>query len=116
MRKLILKCDLAPGDIIMLTAAVRDLHYWYPDQFATDVRTLCPDLWQYNPHITPLSDFDPDVEKLECSYPLINRCNKTPYHCLHGFIEFFNDRLCLGIKPTAFRGDIYLSDREKTWF
>jgi ADP-heptose:LPS heptosyltransferase len=116
VRKLIFKCDLSPGDIVMLTAAVRDLHHWYPRQFATDVRTLCPDLWENNPHITKLSEEDPDTEQIECSYPLINKCDRTPYHCLHGFIEFFNKRLGLCIRPTAFRGDIHLSPQEKAWY
>ena len=33
MKKLILKNSFSPGDIVMLTAAVRDLHLGYPDQF-----------------------------------------------------------------------------------
>jgi ADP-heptose:LPS heptosyltransferase len=116
MKKLILNCGLSPGDIVMLTAAVRDLHRCYPGQFVTDVRTVCPDLWQHNPYVTDLSDNDPEAEQIDCSYPLINRCNEAPYHCLHGFIEFLNERLLLAIKPTAFKGDIHLSDREKTWY
>jgi hypothetical protein len=115
MRKLVLKCGFSPGDLVMLTAAVRDLHHWYPGQFLTDVRTPCPDLWENNPHLTSLSDDDPEVEQLACSYPLIDRCNETPYHCLHGFIEFLNERLQLAIKPTAFKGDIHLSEQEKAW-
>ncbi|MDB6067235.1 MAG: ADP-heptose:LPS heptosyltransferase-like protein [Pedosphaera sp.] len=100
----------------MLTAAVRDLHHWYPGQFVTDVRTCCPDLWENNPHITPLREDDPAAEPMECSYPLINRCNNTPYHCLHGFIEFLNEQLKLSIKPTAFKGDIHLAEQEKAWY
>jgi len=53
---------------------------------------------------------------MDCRYPLIDRCNETPVHCLQGFIEFLNDRLKLNIKPTEFRGDIHLSDPEKDWF
>ena len=116
MRKLILKCGLAPGDILMLTAAVRDLHHWYRGQFLTDVRTVCPALWENNPHLTRLSEKEQGVEEIDCSYPLINRCNHAPYHCLHGFIEFLNERLRLGIKPTAFKGDIHLSEQEKAWY
>lgn len=100
----------------MLTAAVRDLHHWYPGQFATDVRTVCPELWENNPHLTSLSEKDPEAEQIDCAYPLIDRCNETPYHCLHGFIEFLNARLNLSIKPTVFRGDIQLSDKERTWY
>ena len=116
MRKLILKCGLSPGDIVMLTAAVRDLHHCYPGQFATDVRTLCPDLWDNNPHLTSLSEDDPETEQIDCLYPLIDRCNESPYHCLHGFIEFLNDRLHLAIKPTVFKGDIHLSGQERAWY
>jgi ADP-heptose:LPS heptosyltransferase len=116
VRKLILRNFLAPGDIVMLTAAVRDLHRCYPGQFVTDVRTACAGLWENSPHITPVSESDPEVEVIDCSYPLINRSNDTPYHCLHGFIEFLNERLGLNIKPTAFKGDIHLSELEKTWY
>jgi ADP-heptose:LPS heptosyltransferase len=116
MRKLILQCGLSPGDIVMLTAAVRDLHRCYPRRFLTDVRTACPELWEHNPLISALADEDPEVESISCSYPLINRCSRTPYHCLHGFIEFLNERLGLAIRPTAFRGDIHLSEQEKAWY
>jgi ADP-heptose:LPS heptosyltransferase len=116
MRKLILSNGFSPGDIVMLTAAVRDLHYWYPGRFLTDVRTACPQLWENNPHITPLSEEDPEVELIDSNYPLIDHSNERPYHCLHGFIDFLNQRLGLNIKPTVFRGDIHLSDLERSWY
>jgi len=96
----------------MLTAAVRDLHRCYPKRFITDVRTLCPELWENNPYLIPLTDDDPQVEQIECRYPLINRCNQTPYHCLHGFIEFFNDHLRLAVKPVLTWKTRILSLRE----
>ena len=116
MRKLILKCNLSPGDLVMLTAAVRDLCRCYPGRFQINVRTSCRDLWENNPYVTPIANDDPEAELIECSYPLINRCDATPYHCLHGFIEFLNERLNLAIKPTEYRGDIHLSAQEKAWF
>ena len=115
MRKVILKSSLSPGDIVLLTAAVRDLHHCYPGRFATDVRTLCPDLWENNPYLTPLLETDPDVELVECSYPLIDRCNEAPYHCIHGYIEFLNSHFGLSIRPSVFKGDIHISDLEKSW-
>src|SRR5262245_34780216 len=116
VKKLILKHFLSPGDIVMLTAAVRDLHTCYPHRFVTDVRTSCPLLWENNPYLTSLDENDPQVEVIECHYPLINRSNQTPYHCLHGFIEFLNDHLKLNIRPTAFKGDLHLSELEKAWY
>jgi ADP-heptose:LPS heptosyltransferase len=115
-RKFLLKNFLSPGDIVMLTAAVRDLHGQYPGRFVTDVRTSCPELWEHNPYLTPLDEDDPKVEVLECHYPLINRCNQAPYHCVHGFIEYLNDCLELDIRPSLFKGDIHLSAQEKAWF
>jgi hypothetical protein len=112
MRKLVLRCGLAPGDIVMLTAAVRDLHHWCPKQFQTDVRTFYPEIWENNPYITQLSEDDPEVDLIECSYPLIDHCNHLPYHCLHGFIDFLNRRLRLALRLTAFKGDIHLSELE----
>ena len=113
MEKWIFENWLSPGDIVMLTAAIRDLHHAYPGRFLTDVRTSCPALWEHNPHLTPLNKEDTDVRSMVCHYPLIHQCNERPYHFIHGFIEYLNGELGLRIRPTAFKGDIYLSDEEK---
>jgi ADP-heptose:LPS heptosyltransferase len=114
MRKLILVNFQSPGDLVTLTAAVRDLHACYPQQFITDVRTGSPELWEQNPYVTPLEVNDPEVRVLECHYPLIQFSNQRPVHFLHGFIEYLNDQLGLQIKLTQFGGDIRLADAEKT--
>jgi hypothetical protein len=116
MRRLVLRSPLSPGDIVMLTAAVRDLHRCYPGRFVTDVRTRCHALWENNPHLTPLVETAPGVEVIDCDYPLIERCNQEPWHCLHGFIQFLNQRLRLQIRPTEYRGDIHLSALERSWY
>ena len=117
MKKLILHCGLSPGDIVMLTAAVRDLHLCYPGEFLTDVRTSCSEIWDINPHITRLDDRAADAQHIDCGhYELINEANKKPYHCLHGFVDFLNRKLDLRIRLSACRGDIYLSAQEKAWY
>ena len=100
----------------MLTAAVRDLHRSVPGRFLTDVRTPFPDLWEHNPGITKIDSDDPTVEVLECHYPLIEQSNTTPHHCIHGFIQFLETQLKVRIKPSEFRGDIYLSKEERSWY
>jgi ADP-heptose:LPS heptosyltransferase len=115
MRKLILKNQLSPGDILTLTAAVRDLHLSNPGIFLTDVRTSCPALWENNPFITRLEESDPEVEIIQCEYPLIHKSNEVPYHMIHGFRLFLQDRLGVKIEPHAFKGDIHLSVIEKSW-
>lgn len=100
----------------MLTAAVRDLHLTYPDQFVTDVRTSCPELWENNPHLTPLREDETGVEILDCEYPLIHKSNDAPFHFIHGFIDHLNEQLGLAVRPTVFRGDIHIAPIQKTWF
>ncbi|MHB1767003.1 MAG: hypothetical protein ACYCUV_04035, partial [Phycisphaerae bacterium] len=51
-QKLVLKTHLSPGDIVMLTAAVRDLHRAHPNKFLTAVETSASDLWENNPYVT----------------------------------------------------------------
>lgn len=115
MRKLILRNSLSPGDIVMLTAAVRDLHLTRPGEFLTDVRTSCGELWENNPYLTPLDEGDPEVEDVHCEYPLINESNQLPYHFVHGFRLFLQERLGVEIRPHAFKGDVHVSDLEKGW-
>lgn len=115
MERLILKSHLSPGDIVMLTAAVRDLHHAYPGRFQTDVRTTAPRLWENNPHITPLDENDPEVRVIECHYPLINRSNTTPHHFIHGYAQYLEEQLKLRIPVREFQGDIHLSREERGW-
>ena len=113
MRKLILANIMSPGDVVVLTAAVRALHQCYPGRFVTDVRTYCPDLWLNNPYVTPLSLDDPEVRLVPCTYPLVRESNRRPVHLLDGFVQELNRQLGLEIRPTALEGDLYLSDQEK---
>jgi hypothetical protein len=113
MEKLILTNYQSPGDIVMLTAAVRDLHQCYPGRFVTDVRTSCRALWENNPYLTPLEAEASDVRVVECHYPLIHQSNQRPVHFLQGFVEFLNERLGLQIRLTRFQGDLHLSALER---
>jgi hypothetical protein len=113
-QKIILKSLLSPGDILMLTAAVRDLHECCPKKFTIDVRTPCDPLWDNNPHLTPLNEYDMDVKVIECEYPLVHQSNQRPFHFIHGYSQFLNKELGVNTVPTDFRGDIHLSEQEKT--
>lgn len=114
-RNILLKNAQSPGDIVMLTAAVRDLHRSYPGQFRTGIQTTGSEIWDHNPLITHFTEEDGPVEVIDCLYPLIHRSNTSPYHFLFGFIDFLNQALDLNIKPTDFKGDIYLAPEEKNW-
>lgn len=113
MKKIVLRNHLSPGDIVMLTAAVRDLHALNPGRFLTDVRTTAKDLWKHNPYLTTLDPNADDVETIDCHYPLIHRSNQTPYHFIHGFEQFLADKLRVPITPTLFKGDVHLSQDDR---
>jgi len=121
----------------VLTAVVRDLHAACPGQFLTDVRTAADPLWEHNPHLTRLSEGEPGVTSrkgastacafdltrlsegepgvtvLDMQYPAIHQSNQRPYHFLHGYVQFFKERLGLRLPVTRFHGDIHLSAAEK---
>jgi len=108
--KYIFKNYQSPGDIVMLTAAVRDLKLSHPE-LEVDVDTACPKLWENNPHLTK----GIDGKIIKADYPLIHESNEGQYHFIHGFRLFLEKELDLRIKPTAFKGDIHISDEEKGW-
>jgi ADP-heptose:LPS heptosyltransferase len=111
--RLILTSFQSPGDVVMLTAAVRDLHRAHPGRFVTDVRTSVPDLWLHNPYLSPLPEGEPGVRVMPMHYPLVHQSNQRPYHFIHGYLQYLEGQLGLPIPATEFRGDIHLSDEER---
>jgi ADP-heptose:LPS heptosyltransferase len=112
MRRLILRSFQSPGDIVVMTASVRDLHLAHPGRFQTDVRTSGDALWQHNPHLVPLKEGDAGVESIDMHYPLIHHSNR-PYHFIHGYIQYLEQQLNVAIPVTEFRGDVRISNEEK---
>ena len=113
VRRLIFHTFQSPGDVLMLTAAIRDLHLAHPQRFQTDVRTSADALWENNPHVTRLDEHEAGVETIECHYPLVHQANSRPYHFIHGYAQFLEQRLGVPIPLTRFSGDIHLSAEEK---
>jgi len=97
----------------MLTAAIRDLHLAYPGHFRTDVRTSADALWENNPHITKLNEGSPGVEVIDMHYPLVHQSNQRPYHFLHGYTQFLEQKLNVRIPVTRFSADIHLNRDER---
>jgi ADP-heptose:LPS heptosyltransferase len=147
-RKAIFVNLLSPGDILMLTAAVRDLHRAHPGEFMTDVYTSVADLWEQNPYITklpfraerlgdqreansiyerilPHRDLkitvdDPEIEVYDVGYDghyqaSIHRSNQNAYHFIHGYAQDIEQKLGVRVPITEFKGDIHLSDQERSW-
>ncbi len=116
MKKIILKNYQAPGDVVMMTAAIRDLHNTFPNQYQTDVRVSgeCSHLFEGNPYITPMT-IEEAEETIDLGYPIIHDSNEGSYHFIHGFRKDLEDKLGIKIKQGKMRGDLYIRDEEKSW-
>ena len=112
---LVLRNFQAPGDLVMLTALVRDLHRSYPGRFLTDVRSPYPELWENNPHVVDLDEDDPATTVVDCEYPLVHSCNRSPFHFLQGFIDDLNAKLGLAVRLSELAGDLHLDDGDRAW-
>lgn len=112
--KFILRSSQSPGDILMLTAAVRDLTLSYPNKYLVDVRTSAEAIWENNPYITPLDDKDKDVINIKMEYPIIHSSNESPYHFIHGYRKFLSSLIKRPIRPISLTGDLFLSENEKS--
>jgi hypothetical protein len=112
-QRLILKSHLSPGDIVMMTAAVRELQKAHPGKYAVAVDTSAGDLWQHNPHIVPNDEWMSGGQVIKCNYNLIHQSNQAPYHFIHGYVQDLEKNLGIRIPLTEFKGDIHLSQEEK---
>lgn len=114
-KKLLIKNYQSPGDIVMLTAAIRDIKINYPD-FQINVATSCSEIWENNPYLDrSINEYTDGVQIIDAEYPLIHKSNTHPYHFIHGFRMYLENKLNLQISQGEFRGDIHISDLEKSW-
>lgn len=121
-KRLILRNRLAPGDILVMTAAIRSLHKAYPGAFITDVESPVPEIFQHNPYITSLNG---DGQVVDMHYPLISdhhvRGHHNPgagvsgRHFSDGHRKFLEEVLELEIPRTGLTPEIYLTQDEKLW-
>ena len=110
-QNLLIRNTQAPGDILMLSAAVRDLHRCYPDQFNVQVDTTATEVWENNPYITKVPDGTPSTL---LGYPLIHRSNQCGIHFLNAFIFELNQKFNLKVRLTEFRPDLHWTEDELT--
>ena len=111
-KKITIRCGLSPGDVLMLTAAVRDLSLSHPDSFDVAVDTCFPALWENNPFIRPFAQVEEPREVVDAHYPIVHNSNEGSLHFIHGYRLHLESTLGVPITPTTFWGDIHLSETE----
>ncbi len=109
--KLLIRHRLAPGDVLVCTAAIEALKRQYPGQYRVMVETSCDPVFENNPHVEPLINGECAV--LELEYPAISRSNQEPIHFMGAFVENLAEQLNINLRLDCSRPSLYLSDAEK---
>lgn len=116
MRNIIFKSMKAPGDILMLLLAVRELHESYPNQFKTDIISPYPEITYNAPFLTKLIENgmkDPDAVIMDVDYEYeLSISGESGKHFADGYITDINNKLNLNIKKKSVYPSVYLSIEE----
>ena len=113
INELIIKCFLAPGDIIVLTGALRELHKCYPE-IILGTLTPYPEITYGNPLFTLQASKNKSISTINIDYlKEFNYKNFSGNHLIDGFISSLNDSLSLNIKKTNMFPEIILTNEEK---
>ena len=140
IKKVILCNRLAPGDILVMTNALRDLKKFYPE-FQIETRTPCQEIFENNPNITKLDYDNEKFEKInnwfqnngdkmdiehrvatfdgivviDMHYPSINNSGTSGNHFCEGHSKFLEQIFDIKLNQTEIRPEIYLTKTEKEW-
>ena len=110
--KLVFRARVYPGDLLMLTSGIRDLHEAYPNRFVTDVDTTCRDIWKNNPYISHV-DRDDFHLYLNLGYPPYSHDETNPEHLATRYHNKISELLGIPVPVTRPIPQIYVSDEEK---
>lgn len=111
---LLLKTDQAPGDAVVMTAAIYSLHKAHPGKFITAVESPYPDVFQHNPDVWQRKQTDIGVRMLHMHYPAIHDSNKRGIHFMQGWCEFLGFALGIQVPLLTNRPHLYFN-RPPNW-
>jgi len=114
-KKLLLHNKLSPGDVLMMTIAIRDLHKTFPGQFETGLAegSSCDWIFENNPYLTEIAPAEATL--IEMAYPSVHRSGWRGTHFCEGYVRFLSKKLKRKIHISSMLPDVHLSDEEKTW-
>lgn len=111
--KVLLRQPQSPGDVVVMTGAVRDLKLKYPD-IEINVDTTAMELWENNPHITRFTPTD-KCKIFHVDYDDIHNAGKSGRHFSQAFNISISDKLKKPFPQTSIYPDIHMSKDEKNW-
>lgn len=110
MEKIVLRNNLSPGDVCVMTTAVKMLAQQHGDKFELGYTGTASELFRGNPHISGFKHSE--GRELRTNYPLIHKCGERPVHFIQGYIDYLADELRVPLELTQNYPDIHLTKRE----
>lgn len=102
------------GDIMCMTAGVRDLALTYPDEYEIYVHTSCASLWQNNPYVTQIGKIPAGVPTYRLSYgSSIQKLGREHRHFVSSFQVEIAKQLKIDVPTQLPKPDLHLSEEEK---
>lgn len=112
--RVVVRNTQSPGDYIVLSAAIRDLHRAHPGRFEIMMDVPQPAVFLSSPYVKGFFKSQPGVKNIVGQYPAIHQSNQRKgVHFLWGFIEDLNRKLNARAVLTEFRPDMHLTKEEK---
>lgn len=113
MKKFKLLHQRAPGDVLMLTALVRDIARAYPGQYGIDVLTSYGEIWQNNPYLlrsTPENAKEYHPLTMDYGKHMPHHVTKAKgTHFVGAFHQEFKFKTGIVVPLTEPRGDLHLT-------
>lgn len=109
---------MAPGDAVVLSAAVESLHRAHPGRYLTAADTTAPRLWDHHPRVVPLDRLGritAAARAVRGDYPAVNRSDDRAVHFMQACCESLQDQLGVPVPLLVNRPHLHLSDEERGW-
>lgn len=110
MERIIINNNLALGDNVAMTGAIRDLCRTYPGRYDIGIKTHFPEVYKSNPYIT-----NPTTGKLiNTSYSGdIKSSNNKSIHMVEAYRRSIEGYLGITMERGEDKGELYFSEKEK---
>jgi ADP-heptose:LPS heptosyltransferase len=105
--------DRAPGDVICMTAVLRELHRNYPGRFRTVVQTRFPEIWQGNPYAASDAEIV-QPRRIDWDWREGSK-GETNRHFSQCWRDALAEKIGLPIPMASICGDLYLTEAEMRW-
>ena len=111
-RGIILRNRLSPGDVLVMSVAIRALHDAHGNKFYIDVDTPCNEIFENSPFLTKLNGVG---QVIDMHYPEINKSGASGRHFSDGHRKYLETVLDLEIPRVGLLPDVFLTQDEKLW-